>query len=425
MPPKNNPFRAHLNPALLRGLTRARRGGRPSPFGPTRRRTLQTGGAAAAALALSACGVGGQQRDTTADEDYWADKEETGTVRWANWPLYMDSDRTQLTQFTEATGIDVEYHEDVQETSSFFGQIQPKLANGDDLGYDMMTVTNGFEFTKLIELGYLAPLDHLQLPNFANYAGDIHKNSAFDPGNRYSVPYASGVTGIAYNPEFVDREIKSIADLWDPAFEGKVGMFGDPQEIANFGLLANGVFPSESKEADWEAAADKLREQRDAGIVRAYYDQDFIQPLTNGDLWLTMAWSGDIYQQNAAEGTDLKFIVPEEGATLWTDNLMIPFTSQAPVDALKLMDFLYEPEIATGLTEYINYVSPVPLTQEVMAEWAAGESDDERAEALMEMSESSLIFPTEDDYQNLHNYVTLETDDQDAFASIFQEITQS
>lgn len=420
----NHRPRPRPNPALLRGLTRARRSPLALP-GPTRRRTLQGGGALAAALALSACGVSGQQRDPAEDEDFWSGKERTGDLRWANWPLYMDAERTQITQFTEATGIAVEYKEDVQEAASFFGQIQPKLANGDDIGYDLMVLPNGFELAKLIELGYLVRLDHTRLPNYEEYAGEIYKNSAYDPGNRYTVPYASGITGIAYNPEFVDREITSVQDLWDPAFEGKVGMFADPQEIANFGLLANGVAPADSTREDWEAAADKLREQRDSGVVRAYYDQDFIQPLTNGDLWITMAWSGDIYQQNAEEGTNLEFVIPEEGATLWTDNLMVPFTTRAPVDAVELMNFLYEPEIAAGLTEYISYISPVPYAQEVLAEWADGDGDGDRADSLRAMAESGLVFPTEGDYQNLHHFVVLETDQQDAFSGLFQAVTQS
>ncbi len=419
-----NRSRAGLDPALLRGLTRARRGPL-APAGPTRRRTLQAGGAAAAALALSACGVGGQQRDPAADANFWEGRERTGSLRWANWPLYMDSERTQIQQFTESTGIRVEYKEDVQEAASFFGQIQPRLANEDDLGYDLIVLPNGFELAKLIELGYLVQLDHARLPNFAEYAGEIYRNSAFDPGNRYTVPYASGITGIAYNPEFIDREITSIQDLWDPAFEGKVGMFSDPQEIANFGLLATGATPADSTPEDWEAAAEKLREQRDSGVVRAYYDQDFIQPLTNGDLWITMAWSGDIYQQNSEEGTNLEFVIPEEGATLWTDNLMIPYTTQAPVDAIELMNFLYEPEVATGLTEYISYISPVPHAQEVMLEWAAAEGDSERGEALAAMAESPLVFPTEADYQNLHNFVVLPTGEQEGFSSLFQAVTQS
>ncbi|WP_317493534.1 spermidine/putrescine ABC transporter substrate-binding protein [Haloechinothrix sp. LS1_15] len=385
---------------------------------------LKLTGLGAAGLALSGCGIGGEGASGVDADDFWADKEETGHLRFANWPLYMDPDRTPLRKFTDATGITVDYHEDINENSSFAGEIQPRLANGDPIGYDLMVLTNGIELARFIALNYLAPLDHDRLPNFARHAGPSYKDPAFDPGNTYTVPYASGITGIAYNPDFVDREITSIADLWDPAFEGKVGMLADAQEIANFGLLANGVSPAESTEDDWEAAAGKLKEQRDAGIVRAYYEQDFIQPLTNGDVWLAMAWSGDIFQQNAEEGTNLKFVVPDEGATLWTDSLMLPLTSEAPVDAIQLMDFLFRPEIAADLTEYIGYVPPVPETEQLLADRAAEASGADR-EYLAELAGSPLVFPTEEDYAKLHSYVTLEPGEEDGFLSTFQAITQS
>lgn len=404
-----------VNPTLLRGMTQSR---------ASRRGFLKLSGLAAAGMALSACGVGGQRQEAVAADEFWAGKKSTGKVRFANWPLYMDAKRTQLKQFTKATGIKVDYREDVQENASFFGQIQPQLANGNSIGYDMMVLTNGLELARLIELGYLAPLDHERLPNFAKHAGDVYKDPTYDPGNKFTVPYASGITGIAYNPEFTDREITSIADLWDPAFKGRVGMMADPQEIGNFGLLLNGVDPAKSAEGDWQAAADKLKEQRDAGIVRAYYDQDFVQPLTNGDIWMSMAWSGDVFQQNAEEGTNLKFVVPDEGATIWTDLMMLPITSESPVDALKLMNFLYDPDIAAGLTEYINYVPPVPAAQDVLRDKAKSASGEDK-EWLTELVDSPMVFPTQDDYAKLHSYVRLDPTKAEAFTSKFQAITQA
>ncbi|CAM3623007.1 spermidine/putrescine ABC transporter substrate-binding protein [Nocardiopsis rhodophaea] len=403
------------DPALARGLTRARL---------SRRSMLQMSGLTAAGLALTACGVQGQGAKKAPDASFWEGRKSNGSLAFANWPLYMDSERTQLTQFTERTGIKVTYDEAVQENHSWFGKIQPKLANGESIGYDLMVLTNGIELTKLIELGFLAPLDHEQLPNFDANAGELYKNTSYDPGNTYTVPYTSGVTGIAYNPEYVDREITSIADLWDPKFEGKVGMMRDPQEIANFGLLLNGVDPAESTEKDWKKAVEKLEEQRDKGIVRRYYEQDYIQPLTNGDVWMSMAWSGDIYQQNAEEGTNLEFVVPEEGGTIWTDCLMIPVTAKNPVDALMLMDFLYEPEIAAGLTEYITYITPVPEAQEILKEKAAEASGKEKKE-LDGLVDSPLVFPTEEDYARLHNYVPLTTDNEKSFTPLFLSVTQS
>src|SRR5690606_39683184 len=139
---------------------------------------------------------------------------------------------------------------------------------------------------------------------------------------------------------------------WDPEFKGRVGMMRDPQEISNFGLFYTGVSPADSTVDDWKAAAEALKQQRDDGIVRAYYEQDYIQPLTNGDIWITMAWSGDIFQVNAEEGTNLKFVIPEEGATRWPDNLPIPITAQTPADAPMLIDFFYDPDTAASLTAY-------------------------------------------------------------------------
>ncbi|KII00517.1 ABC transporter substrate-binding protein [Streptomonospora alba] len=385
---------------------------------------LGLSGLTAAGFALSACGVEGQGGESTSSKGFWDDKKSNGRVNFANWPLYMDPGKPELKAFTEETGIKVDYDEAIQDNPSFFGKIQPMLAQAEPIGYDLMVLTNGIELNKLIGLNYLAPLDHSRLPNFAEHAADVYKKTSYDSGNRYTIPYASGITGIAYNPEYVDREITSVADLWDTAFEDKVGMFADPQELANFGLFYTGVDPADSDQRDWIAAADALQEQRDKGLVRRYYSQDYIQPLSNGDIWMSMAWSGDIFQQNAEEGTNLKFVVPEEGATLWSDNMMIPSTAKNPVDALMLMDFLYDPEIAAGLTEYINYITPVPASRGILREKAAEASGDEK-ETLERVADSSLVFPTEEDYAKLHDYVPVTSENEEEFAPLFLAVSQA
>jgi len=317
----------------------------------------------------------------------------------------------------------VNYKEVIQETGSWFAKIQPQLAANQSIGYDLMVITNGIQFTQLVQLGYLVPLDHSKLPNFAKNAGEAYKRQAFDPGNVYSIPYASGITGIAYNPKYVDEPPKSIADLWNPKYKGKVGMLADTQEIGNFGLLLIGVEPEKSTPADWERAAAKLREQRDSGIVRKYYEQNFIDPLGKGDIWLCQAWSGDIFQKNLSDGTDLRFVIPEEGGTIWTDNLVIPKTAANPVDAITLMDFFYEPEIAASLAEYINYITPVPAAQDVIRRHAAEAKGDRRKE-LEAIADSPLIFPSEEDYARLHSYRSFaNAAEQKQYDTIFQAIT--
>nr|BFE87412.1 hypothetical protein GCM10020093_100130 [Planobispora longispora] len=117
-------------------------------------------------------------------------------------------------------------------------------------------------------------------------------------------------------------------------------------------------------------------------------------------------------------------MVPEEGGTIWTDNMMIPKGAANPVDALMLMDYLYKPEIAAELTEYIQFVTPVPAVKELLSTKAAGLSGEDK-EALEAMIESPLIFPSEADYAKLHGYISpVQAADQQAFESLFQAVTQ-
>jgi spermidine/putrescine transport system substrate-binding protein len=284
-----------------------------------------------------------------------------------------------------------------------------------------MVLTNGLQLSKAIELGYLVPLDHSKLPNFAANAAPKVKNPTWDPNNTHTIPWTVGLTGIAYNPKYVD-EVTSIQDLWNPKYKGKVGMMLDTQEVANFGMFALGIDPDTSGEADWRKAGEKLKQQRDAGLVRKYYENDYVDALARGDVWITMAWSGDIFQQ-VAEGKDLKFVVPQEGGTIWTDNMCIPKTAQNPVDALTLMDYVYQPKIATMLVEYINYITPVPATKDLVLADAAKAKGDDKA-SLEQIAASPLIYPSEADQAKLRSYKALTSAEEKIFESIFQPVTQ-
>jgi spermidine/putrescine transport system substrate-binding protein len=410
-----------IDPALLRGLTSRRMG---------RRNILKAAGIGVAGTALAACSVKGQAVGTKsvapdAVAKFWAGKTGSGHVNFANWPLYMDSDHPQLKEFTSKTGVTVTYSEVINDDPSFFAKIQPKLAAHQSIGYDLMVITNGSEFSELIEFGYYAPLDHSKMPNFSQYAGANYKTEAFDPGNVYSVPWASGLTGIAYNPKYVKTAPTGMQDLMNAAYHGKIGMFADAEEIGVFAMLAVGVNPEKSTPDDWQKAATWLKQQQSAGLVRKYYDQDYIADLNNGDIWLTMAWSGDIFQSNASNGTDLKFVVPSEGGTLWTDNMTIPVTADNPVDALTLIDFFYDPKVAASLAEYINYIPPVPSAQAIIQSDADAAKGDDKT-ALEQVATSSLVFPSAADLAKLHYYRAFKNaDERAAYHAVFDPITTS
>ena len=413
----NNP--SFPDPALLRGMTQRR-------FG--RRDALRMAGLSAFGSALAACGVKGQGKPTAsapapdAVAKYWSDKVKTGHVDFANWPLYMDPKHPELKKFTAETGITVTYKEVIQDMGPWFAKVQPQLSARQSIGYDLMVITNGIQFGQFVDSGFLAPLDHSKLPNFTANAGAAYKNEAFDKGNVYSIPWASGMTGIAYDPAKVSRPITKLADLWDPAFKGKVGMFQDTQELGNFGMMVLGVNPEKSTSDDWRKAVEKLKQQKSAGIVRNYYDQSYIDALGKGEVWITQAWSGDVFQKNVSDGTNFKFVIPEEGATIWTDNMTIPVTAKSPLDAITLMDFFYKTDIAGQLAEYINYVCPVPAGKAQIQKDAAAASGDDK-KSLEQLVNSPLIFPGEADYAKLHYYRDLsDPTEQQQYQQIFEPI---
>jgi len=413
----------NLDPAILRGVTQRRL---------SRRDALRISGLSAVALGLAACGVKGQGTPAPsapgadAVAQFWSGKAKNGKLDFANWPLYMDPEKPELAAFTAETGITVNYEEVIEEMGPWFAKVQPQLAANQSIGYDLMVITNGIQFKQFVQSNFLAPLDHSKLPNFAANAAASYKNSSYDKGNVYSVPWASGMTGIAYDPEKVSAPITKLADLWNPAYAGKVGLFSDTQELANFGLLVLGIDPATSTADDWQKAADKLTEQKSAGIIRNYYDQSYIDALGSGEVWITQAWSGDVLQKNISDGTNFQFVIPEEGGTIWTDNFAIPRTAVNPVDAIMAIDFFYKTDIAATLAEYIGYVTPVPAAQDLIRQHAAEATDEEEKAYLQAIADSPLVFPDSATYGKLHYYVDFDTPaKQQEFQSIFEPIVLS
>jgi spermidine/putrescine transport system substrate-binding protein len=411
-----------LPPELLRGLTQSRL---------SRRGFLQAGGLGALTAALAACGVSGAKKGpsgsaaTKAAKTFWEKQHKTGQLDFANWPLYIDvtgkDKHPSLDLFTKQTGIQVKYSEVIQDNGSFFGKIQPELAAGQGTGYDIIVITNGFYLDKLKELNYLVPLDQSRMTNFNANASDLVKNPSYDPGNQFTMAWQSGMTGIGYDPKKVGHKITSWADLQDPKLKGKIGMFGDNQDLPNCALLAVGVKPEDSTEDDWKTAADWLKKQQP--LVRKYYDQSYIDALSRGDLWASMSWSGDIYQANLGGGA-LEFVIPDEGAVIWTDNMCIPKYAAHPVDAMTYMDFVYQPKIAAMLAEYINYITPVSGVQPIIKQDAARATGSDKKD-LLYLANSTLIFPKSADFAKLHRYRVLSKAEEKTWNDIFEPIYQS
>ena len=395
--------------------------------GYRRRDALRLAGLAAAGLAVAGCAGGNaspapKPTPPVGSAAWWTTQRRHGHVNFANWPLYIDPSHQTLRDFTTATGITVNYAEVIQEDQSWYNEIAPILRRGQAIGYDIMVVTDGFQFSELVTAGELVPLDQKLMTNFYGYARPRFKNRSFDPGNTYSVPWAGGATGIAWNPDFIHKDITSINELWNPAYKGRIGMMDDLLDLGNFGMIKAGIDPETSDAAGWRKASHALAQQRDAGLVRGYYEQEYVDALTKGDIWITMAWSGDIFLKNLSSGTNLKFVIPREGGNMWIDNMMIPKGAQNPVDAMMLMDWYYRPEIAAKLTEAINYIPPVPRAQPIVARDAARASGPEKAR-LTKVAASDLVFLPASEYARLRNYADVSGKRQEEYMSFFQPLT--
>ena len=358
------------------------------------------------------------------------------TVRFANWPFYMDQAKDEngqvfnpsLARFQEQTGISVEYEDVINSNEEFFGRLRPLLEAGDDSGWDIIVITNGRIFTALANNDWVYPLDPARRPNFDANAATWAKDPFYDPDNAHGMAWQSGITGIGYNPSMVNGEITKLDDLADPAKvgTGTVGML--TYDMPDFVMINLGIDPQTSGPDDWREAAAWLQMQKDSGTVRGYYGNDYLDELKAGNLTAAMAWSGDVIYSNVWLDFEMQFVFPEDGALLWIDNMLIPAGAQNPVGAMQVMDYYYDPEAATMVTEWVQYMSPVPATKDLMlrdADAAQEEGSTGLANKLRASAESPYLYPDDEFLSRTSFGRPLETDDEaEEWDSIFLPISQ-
>jgi putrescine transport system substrate-binding protein len=266
--------------------------------------------------------------------------------------------------FEKQTGIDVTY--DVFDSNEV---LEAKLLSG-KTGYDIVFPSNNF-IGRQIRAGVFRELDRSKLKNYKHLDKDILKVlESVDPGNKFSIPYMWGTTGIGYNVKKVQAAFGGNApvDSWDLIFKPEnaaklkdcgLALLDDPSEILSIALHYLGKNPNSMESKDYtEAALPLLNSIRP--YIKYFHSSQYINDLANGDICAVVGWSGDILQardraDEAGAGVEVAYSIPKEGAATWFDMIAIPSDADNVDNAHKFLDFLMEPQVIAGITNYVSY----------------------------------------------------------------------
>ena len=376
------------------------------------RRSFLTGvlGAAGAAAALAACGTGGASPQPGASGGSAAPA--SGPFRWANWTLYLDqSDDGKsyptLDAFIQKTGIQVDYYEDIEDNDSFYGKVKAQLAAGQDIGYDLVTLTDWMA-ARWIRQGYVQKLDRTTMPNCDGMLDNL-KSVDYDPDRTSSITWQSGMTGLAWDKEKLPNGLHAVDDLWSPDIKGRVEVLAEMEDTLGLILQSQGVDPSSSSWGDSEfgAALEVLKAQIASGQIRQVKGNSYAQDLVSGDAVACIAWSGDVQALNVENDDRFGFAIPDSGGQLWSDNLMVPTTTSRLADAQTLINYYYDPTVAATVAAWVNYITPVAGAKEAMAD------------VDPDLVDNELIFPSAETLANVKMFRTLTADEEESYNGQF------
>lgn len=385
----------------------------------SRRSLLAGAGGLGLASLLAACGTGG---GTTPAGDGEASGQlspaedrsaEDGTLRWSNWTLYLDYDDAQgvyptLEQFQQDSGLDVTYTEDIDSNDGFFGKYQNQLARGQDIGADLITVTDWMA-ARLIRLGYVQELDSANIPNLANLLPN-YQEVEWDPGRLHSATWQGGFTGMAWNKQEVPQGLRTLDDLWDPALKGRVVVLDEMNDTMGLLMMANGVdIAGDWGDSEFDDALEVLKKHIASGQIRQVKGNAYKEDMISGDALAVIGWSGDITQLNFENGDRWEFALPESGGTMWADNLMVPMGAAHKANAEQLIDFYYDPAVAAEVAAYVNFICPVEGAR------------DEMEKIDPELAKDPLIFPTDEYLDNAQIIRALTPEEETRYNQSFQQ----
>lgn len=389
-----------------------------APLRPLSRRGLLSGTLGSAALlamggGLADCGTrGAQQTEAGCVSE---DRSETERkLVFSNWPQYLDVDendeskRPSLDEFVRKTGIAVTYAEDINDNNEFFGKVQHQLAACQSTDRDIIVLSDWMA-TRMSRLGWIQKLDPVKIPNVrANLLPSLLDRS-FDTENRLSIPWQSGLAGLAYNGN-VTKELRTVDELLTrPDLKGRVTALSEMRDTMGLLLGAAGHDPANFTSAQFDDALTTLRKAVDSGQIRRFTGNDYAPDLAKGDIAACIGWSGDVVQLAGAD-EKIRFVAPDSGVMLYSDNMMVPNKATHKANAEQLINYYYEPAVAARLAAYVNYICPVKGAQAEM----------EKIDP--ELAANPLIFPDEALLSKSTVFMALNEKQEKEYEGKFQQV---
>jgi spermidine/putrescine transport system substrate-binding protein len=383
--------------------------------GLSRRSFIRGAGLSAAALGgsslFAACGTeGAQVEEGSCTSTDLSDEEKT--IVFSNWIGYVDpvkaKDTSTLEKFQQESGITVDYKNgDVNDNETFFAKVSPQLQDCRSTGRDAFVVTD-YMAARMIELGWIQELDRSRMPNVEANLIDFLKSPDWDPDRQYSVPWQSGMTGICYNSELTDPVTSFEELLTRPDLKGKVDLLTEMRDTMLFLLLMEGSDPQDFSEAEFTAAIESLQGYVESGQVRRFTGNDYIDDMKSGDVVACEAWSGDVI--NLLGGGKYKWVPPEEGFAIWTDNVLVPNKAEHKANVETMMDFYYDPVNAAKLSAWNYYFCPVAGAQEEIGQFDKSAVN------------SEFIFLDDQTLQTGYQFMSLSDTEETTYQRQFNEV---
>jgi len=380
--------------------------------GLSRRSVLGGAGAFALAGMLSACNRG--TPPSVGGASPAADRSlEEPVVRWAGWPLQLDYDDDSggypsLQTFQDRAQISVAYSDEITSNQQYYDTIAGRLRSGADIGRDVITVSDWLA-AQLIRQGSVQKLDKTNIANWSNIQPWL-KNPAFDPGRVYSLTWQAGFTGIAY-AKALKRPVRSVADLWRADLRGKVTVLAEMRDTMGVLMLAQGIdIAGDFGSDNFGDALAQLEKQVGDGQISRVAGAGYTDDLVSGKTLACIAWSSDIEHLNATHGNKWEFVKPATGATLWTNNLVVPIGSPHKQNAEILMNYYYDPGVAARIASAVHGISPVAGARAAMQRLDVVQADD------------PLIFPTEQQLDQAKTFRQLTAAEEAQYNADFADV---